>query len=314
MNAVLDTFTFALSVTAPIFLTLLVGYGLARVGLLSESFVDDASKLVFLVTLPALLFFNIFGSDAHLGDEWPLLAAGLIGTVLTVPLAWLAARPFAFGDRSAFIQGAFRGNLGIIGLAWAANAYGPHGLAQAALLMAVITIFYNIAAVALFAVYSQKAKFSWVKLGKDICRNPLILAIVAALIAKAVGLKLPAMIVQTGDYLASVTLPLALLCIGASLDLSMLKRSSFGAFAASGFKLLIVPLVLLTFGWLFGLDEQAMAILFLLAAAPTASASFIMARALGGNSQLAANIIAISTLFSIVTASLGLALLKVSLS
>ena len=53
--------------------------------------------------------------------------------------------------------------------------------------------------------------------------------------------------------------------------------------------------------------------LFLLAAAPTASASFIMARALGGNSQLAANIIAISTLFSIVTASLGLALLKVYL-
>lgn len=314
MDAFQETFSFALSVTAPIFLTLLIGYWLARVGLLRESFVDDASKLVFLVTLPALLFFNIFGSDARLGDEWPLLLAGLIGTVLTVPLAWLAARPFEFGDRSAFIQGAFRGNLGIIGLAWAANAYGPHGLAQAALLMAVITIFYNIAAVALFAVYSQKTKFSWIKLGKDIARNPLILAIVAALIAKAVGLKLPAMLVQTGDYLASVTLPLALLCIGASLDLSMLKRSSFGAFAASGFKLLIVPLVLLGFGWLFRLDGQAMAILFLLAAAPTASASFIMARALGGNSQLAANIIAISTLLSIVTASLGLALLKVSLS
>ncbi|WP_288129228.1 AEC family transporter [Microbulbifer sp.] len=313
MDAVAETFSFALSVTAPIFLTLLVGYGLARVKLLSDSFVDDASKLVFLVTLPALLFFNIFGSDARLGDEWPLLLAGLIGTVLTVPLAWLFARPLEYGDRSAFIQGAFRGNLGIIGLAWAANAYGPHGLAQAALLMAVITIFYNVAAVSLFAVYSQKARFSWKKLGVDILRNPLIVAIVLALIAKGVGLKLPQMIVQTGDYLASVTLPLALLCIGASLDLSMLRRSSFGAFVASGFKLFAVPLVLLGVGFLFQLDGQAMAILFLLAATPTASASFIMARALGGNSQLAANIIAISTLFSIVTASLGLALLKVYL-
>ncbi|WP_043316083.1 AEC family transporter [Microbulbifer sp. HZ11] len=313
MNAIFETFSFALAVTAPIFLTLLVGYGLARVKLLSESFVDDASKLVFLVTLPALLFFNIFGSDAHLGDEWPLLLAGLIGTMLTVPLAWVVARPLAYGDRSAFIQGAFRGNLGIIGLAWAANAYGPAGLAQAALLMAVITIFYNIAAVALFAVYSQKARFSWSKLLKDIARNPLIVAIVAALLAKAVGLKLPHMVVQTGEYLASVTLPLALLCIGATLDLSMLRRSSFGAFAASAFKLLIVPLVLLGIGLMFRLDTQSMAILFLLAATPTASASFIMARALGGNSQLAANIIAISTLFSIVTASLGLALLKVNL-
>lgn len=307
----METFSFALSVTAPIFLTLLVGYGLARVGLLSESFVDDASRLVFLVTLPALLFFNIFGSDAQLGEELPLLVAGLIGTVLTVPLAWVVARPLDYGDRSAFIQGAFRGNLGIIGLAWAANAYGPAGLAQAALLMAVITIFYNVAAVALFAVYSQKAKFSWVKLAKDVATNPLILAIVLALVAKGVGLVLPQMIVQTGDYLASVTLPLALLCIGASLDLSMLRRSSFGAFAASGFKLLVVPFVLVAVGWAFGLDTQSMAILFLLAAAPTASASFIMARALGGNSQLAANIIALSTLFSIVTASIGLALLKV---
>ncbi|WP_226661200.1 AEC family transporter [Microbulbifer aggregans] len=307
----METFSFALSVTAPIFLTLLVGYGLARVGLLSESFVDDASRLVFLVTLPALLFFNIFGSDAQLGEELPLLAAGLIGTVLTVPLAWVVARPLEYGDRSAFIQGAFRGNLGIIGLAWAANAYGPAGLAQAALLMAVITIFYNVAAVALFAVYSQKAKFSWVKLARDVVTNPLILAIVLALVAKGVGLVLPQMIVQTGDYLASVTLPLALLCIGASLDLSMLRRSSFGAFAASGFKLLVVPVVLVAVGWAFGLDTQSMAILFLLAAAPTASASFIMARALGGNSQLAANIIALSTLFSIITASIGLALLKV---
>ncbi|MBY6189455.1 AEC family transporter [Microbulbifer agarilyticus] len=313
MDAVADTFSFALSVTAPIFLTLLVGYGLARAKLLSNSFVDDASRLVFLITLPALLFFNIFGSDAAPTDEWPLLLAGLLGTVLTVPLAWLCARPLAYGDRSAFIQGAFRGNLGIIGLAWAVNAYGPSGLAQAALLMAVITIFYNIAAVALFAVYSQKAKFSWRKLAIDVARNPLIVAIVSALVAKAVGLKLPQMVVQTGEYLASVTLPLALLCIGASLDLSMLRRSSFGAVVASAFKLLVVPVVLVAIGWMFQLDGQSMAILFLLAAAPTASASFIMARALGGNSQLAANIVAISTLFSIVTASLGLALLKVNL-
>ena len=307
----MDTFAFALSVTGPIFLTLLIGYGLARKGLLSEAFVDGASRLVFLVTLPALLFFNIFAAEAQLGDEWPLLAAGLLGTVLTVPLAWLAARPLEWGDRSAFIQGAFRGNLGIIGLAWAANAYGQSGLAQAALLMAVITIFYNVAAVALFAVYSQKATFSWPKLLKDIAQNPLIVAIMLALIAKGIGLTLPQIVMQTGEYLASITLPLALLCIGASLDLSMLRRSSFGAFMASGFKLLIVPVVLLAFGLLFALPPQSMAILFLMAASPTAAASFIMARALGGNSQLAANIVALSTLFSIVTASLGLALLKV---
>lgn len=309
----MEMFAFALSVTGPIFLTLIIGYWLARLGLLRDAFVDDASRLVFMITLPVLLFINIFTADAKLGQELPLLAAGFLGTVITIPLAWVVARPLARGDRSAFIQGAFRGNLGIIGLAWAANAYGSSGLAQAALLMAVVTILYNLAAVVLFAMYSQQASFSWKKLAKDIAQNPLIVAIVLALICKQLGVKLPAILLQTGDYLASITLPLALLCIGASLDFSLLRRSSLAAFGAVGFKLLIVPAVLLAFGWLFQLPSQSMGVLLLLAASPSATVSFIMARAMGGNSQLAANIVALSTLLSIVTASLGLALLEVYL-
>lgn len=309
----MEVFAFALSVTGPIFLTLIIGYVFRHFGLLSDAFVDGASRLVYLVTLPLLLFFNIYSAEAQLGEQLPLLAAGILGTLISIPLAWLAARPLVRGDRSAFIQGAFRGNLGIIGLAWAANAYGESGLAQAALLMAVVTILYNLAAVTLFAVYSQQVAFSWRKLVLDIVQNPLIIAIVLALLCKQIALPLPGMLMQTGEYLASITLPLALLCIGASLDFSLLRRSSAGAFAASGFKLLMVPALLLACGWLWQLPAQSMGVLFLLAAAPSATVSFIMARALGGNSQLAANIIALSTLLSIVTASLGLALLKVYL-
>lgn len=307
----METFAFALSVTGPIFLTLIVGYWLAHIGLLRDAFVDDASKLVFMITLPVLLFINIFTAEAKLGEELPLLAAGLLGTVITIPLAWLAARPLARGDRSVFIQGAFRGNLGIIGLAWAANAYGSGGLAQAALLMAVVTILYNLAAVTLFAVYSSEVRFSWGKLAKDIARNPLIVAIVLALVCREIGLELPEILLQTGDYLASITLPLALLCIGASLDFSLLRRSSLAAFGATAIKLLGVPAVLLGCGWLFRLPAQSMGVLLLLAATPSATVSFIMARAMGGNSQLAANIVALSTLLSILTASLGLALLQI---
>ncbi|SDZ83184.1 AEC family transporter [Microbulbifer marinus] len=307
----METLSSALSVTGPIFLTLLIGYWLANIGLLREAFVDDASRLVFMVTLPVLLFIKIFTAEAELGEQLPLLAAGFLGTLITIPLAWLAARPLAIGDRSAFIQGAFRGNLGIIGLAWAANAYGSSGLAQAALVMAVVTIVYNLTAVTLFAVYSQEVKFSWRRLGRDIAQNPLIIAIVLALFCRQLGLQFPEILLQTGNYLASVTLPLALLCIGASLDFSLLRRSSLTAFGAVAFKLLAVPAVLLAFGWLLRLDPQAMGVLLLLAAAPSATVSFIMARAMGGNSQLAANIVALSTLLSIVTASLGLALLEV---
>ncbi|MFC6979448.1 AEC family transporter [Microbulbifer taiwanensis] len=177
--------------------------------------------------------------------------------------------------------------------------------------MAVVTILYNLAAVTLFAVYSQEVRFSWGKLAKDIAQNPLIIGIVLALLCREIDLQLPAIVLQTGDYLASITLPLALLCIGASLDFSLLRRSSLAAFSAVGFKLLLVPAILLAFGWAFRLQAQAMGVLLLLASAPSATVSFIMARAMGGNSRLAANIVALSTLLSIITASLGLALLGV---
>ncbi|MCW8128307.1 AEC family transporter [Microbulbifer halophilus] len=177
--------------------------------------------------------------------------------------------------------------------------------------MAVVTILYNLAAVTLFAVYSNEVRFSWGKLAKDIARNPLIVAIVLALVCREIGLVLPDILLQTGDYLASITLPLALLCIGASLDFSLLRRSSLAAFGATAIKLLGVPAILLACGWLLQLPAQVMGVLLLLAATPSATVSFIMARAMGGNSQLAANIVALSTLLSIVTASLGLALLQV---
>ncbi|MEW5250832.1 AEC family transporter [Microbulbifer sp. 2201CG32-9] len=307
----METLAFAFSVTGPIFLTLLVGYGLARAKLLSAAFVDGATRLVFLVTLPVLLFVNIFTADAQLSEETPLLLAGLLGTLLTLPLAWLAARPVARSDRSVFIQGGFRGNLGIVGIAWAFNAYGSSGLAQAALLMAVVTILYNLAAVTLFAVYDRRGNtWSWRSLTLDILRNPLILAIVLALLAKQFALSLPQIALQTGHYLASMTLPLALLCIGASLDFSLLRRSTLAAVGACVFKLVAVPAVLLGCGWLLQLPPQAMGVLFLMGATPAATVSFIMARAMGGNSQLAANIVALSTLCCIVSASAGLVLLQ----
>ncbi|WHI53116.1 AEC family transporter [Microbulbifer sp. MLAF003] len=103
----MENLVFALSVTGPIFLMIIGGYLLKYKGIVRDSFIDDASRLVFHVALPALLFINIYSSDANPAQEIDLLVAGVLGTFVMLPLAWLLARPVSPMDRSAFIQGLF---------------------------------------------------------------------------------------------------------------------------------------------------------------------------------------------------------------
>ena len=116
---------------------------------LPDSFVESASRLVFQVTLPALLFLSIVRTDfSTMPSPW-LIVYGLLGTLTGfLILEALAARFIPERrQRGIFVQGSFRGNMGIMGLAYVQNAYGPEGIGAAALLVGSITVLYNILAV-----------------------------------------------------------------------------------------------------------------------------------------------------------------------
>ncbi|MDP5210509.1 AEC family transporter [Microbulbifer sp. 2205BS26-8] len=307
----MEHLAFALSVTGPIFLMIIAGYLLSTRGVVRERFIDDASRLVFHITLPALLFISIYTSNAKPMEEIPLLTAGILGSFIMIPLAWLLARPVMPGDRSAFIQGAYRGNAAIIGLAWVEKAYGVSGVSHSAALVAALTIQFNVIAVVLFVLYNQNTGFGWRKLALELFKNPLILGVIAAILCRILEVKLPDMLRDTIQYLASVSLPLGLICIGASMKLGLLLHSSPTALVASLLKLVAAPAIALVIGWMMGLRPEYLGYLLLMTGAPCAISAFVMAHSMGGNSQLTANIVGLSTLLSVVTASIGLALLKV---
>ncbi|WP_020413036.1 AEC family transporter [Microbulbifer variabilis] len=307
----MENLVFALSVTGPIFLMIIGGYLLKYKGIVRDSFIDDASRLVFHVALPALLFINIYSSDANPAQEIDLLVAGVLGTFVMLPLAWLLARPVSPMDRSAFIQGAFRGNVAIVGLAWIEKAYGSEGVSNSAGLVAALTIQFNVIAVALFVLYNKDRKFGWRMMLWELVKNPLILGVIAAIVCRLLAVRLPEVLHDTIQYLASVGLPLGLICIGASMKMRTLMRSSPTALAASLLKLVVAPIVCLLIGLALGMSPEYLGYLILMTGAPCAISAFVMAHAMGGNSQLTANIVGLSTLLSVVTASIGLALLKV---
>lgn len=302
---------FSISITAPIFLVLIVGVVLERIGMLNDNFVEVASKLVFNVTMPALIFISITQNSKDPGAHLPLLLYSLIATVIGyLALEWIVGKTVArTSDRGIVVQGAFRSNMAIIGLAYCLNAYGNDALAIASVYIGGVMVLYNVLAV-ITINRSMNAQKSIVDSLKAIAKNPLIIAIVVAFAATQVNLKLPEVVTQAGNYFARMTLPLALLCAGASLRFNALRNDLSPALISTIGKLVFMPFLLTLGGYIWGFRGIELGILFLLSSSPSASAGYIMARAMNGNAVLAANIIVLTTLFSLISTSLGVTLLR----
>ncbi|RVU29981.1 AEC family transporter [Neptunomonas marina] len=313
MSQHLETFAYTANVVAPIFFIVFLGFLLKRTRIIDDAFVATASKLVFVVTLPALVFMSISRTNFHAVFNPQMLSYITIATLIVVALiSWQAQRLIQRPeDVGVFIQGAFRGNYGIVGLAVSLNIYGDEGLAKASLILALIIPLYNsLSIIALTLPMKQQNNLSAAKVGVEILKNPLIIAVLLALPFSYFGFTLPAVINRTGDYFADITLPLALMAVGASLNLKSLKHTSSMAFWATATKLVLIPFVLTCVAALLGFADQDVVLMFVLFGTPTAAASFIMAKAMGGNAELAANIILTTTLGSIVSLGAGIFILK----
>jgi hypothetical protein len=208
------------------------------------------------------------------------------------------------------VQGAFRSNLGVIGLALCSNAYGLEGLALASLLMAGLTISYNVFSVFVLSFYA-KSDFVWLVLFADILRNPLIIAIALAFIVGSVNLQIPRAFLSAGEYIGAMALPLALLGTGAGMSLRALRNSSVATSVVVVLKALILPLALVVIAIQIGFRGVDLGVLFLLFVSPTATASYAMVKAFGANDVLAANLVVTTTIVSIFSCSFGLFILKV---
>lgn len=313
MSGIIEQFIFSASITGPICLMLLLGILLRRFHIINDVFIDTASKLVFKVTLPALLFLSIIKSDSIGGSSFPLVTYGVLANILfflfcTITVKWLLKDNHQHG---VVIQGAFRSNTGIIGLAYVANAYGEQGVAIAAIYVAAITVLYNILAVITLSPRGQQSnRHTYRNMLISIIKNPLIIAITLAFVIHKLPISVPQMLINTGQYFANMTLPLALLCTGGSLNISELKHDKVSNFISSSYKLILCPFFITLGGFFWGFRGLELGILFFMTAAPTAAASYVMARAMGGNPTLAANIIALTTVTSMVTATLGIVLIS----
>ncbi len=304
---------FAIFITAPIFCILGLGVLFKRIGWVTEEFARVGSDLVFKVTLPCLLFVKLVETDFRHGLPVMLIIYALIATVAIFLLLdhTLAPKLEDPRQRGVFVQGAFRGNMGIIGLAYCLSAFGEGVVTAASVYLAVMTTLFNVLAVITLTRHQGRpvGQGSLAGVLWGILKNPLILAICAGVLVSLSGLQISEILLNTGGYFAQMTLPLALLCAGASIRLREFQTSPPLYWAVAG-KLMFVPLLITLGGIAVGLRGESLGVLFLMCSAPTAAASYPMAQAMKADHHLAAAIIAATSLGSVVTTTLGIFLLR----
>ncbi|MEE9336174.1 MAG: AEC family transporter [Granulosicoccaceae bacterium] len=292
---------FAFSVTGPILFLLLLGYALKKTKVIDEIFVKQANGLIFNIALPVLLFFAISSKDITESFDLPFVASGVVGTLLLVLLLMLFSKRVPTQQRGVFIQGAYRGNKAIVAVALSVAAYGEAILPTVGVYIAVVTTIYNV-----FAVWVLNSKGAL----KRIVTNPIIIGIVLGSLVSLTNIQLPVVAISTGAYISAMTLPIALICVGANLKLSSLKTNSVLVSTATLVKLIGSPALIVAIGWMFGVRGDLLVILFFMSAAPTASASYVMAQKMTNSGELAAEIIAMTTAFSVISITIGMAVLR----
>ncbi len=314
----IDAIAFAITIVLPNLFLMGLGFFMRKKGQASQAFVDQASYFVFNYCLPALLFFSVVNSDVDYSKQVILIVAGIIVTLILFIGSELYAKRFVRdpADQGVFVQGIFRSNMAIIGLATVANAYGDVGLSIGAVYMGIVTILFNVLAVITLSRVSKSSDDTWfsrsLMIIKKIIKNPLILALLSAFAYKALPLPPVTGVIQTtGSLLAAVALPLALICAGASINIRSMMHLSGLSMQASIGRIVIAPFVAIAVGLAFGLTGVHLGVLFLMVASPTAAASYVMAKAMGGNDILAANILAFTTVFGLFGMAIGAAILRI---
>ena len=296
----------------PIFIIILLGWGVHRRGFLPASFIEPANRLVYYVAIPAMIFQSITKSTVR---EWfnPLvIILPLIALTGAYVCAWAASSAMR-QERSlagTFIQSSGHGNLGYIGLAVAYYFLGDSGLVQASVIAGFMMIWQNVLSVMALQFYAPKTgkTFGLMTYISKIMGNPVIIAVIAGLFISLVGIPVPLILQRSLSIISGLALPTALLIIGASLSLRRIRMFMLTAASAAAIKLMVMPAL----GWglyrLFHVVPADMVPGLILLASPTATVSYVMAKELHGNSDLAVATISASTLLSAGTIMLWLKL------
>lgn len=307
----MDSFILAASVVFPIFALIVLGYVLRRIKMVDAHSLDVINKLVFKVFLPVLLFYNIYKTDVSTVFDGPFLLYALLCILVVAGLLFLLVPLFIKENsrRGVFIQGVFRSNFVLFGLPVTVLLLGENGAGLTSIAIAMVVPVFNILAVVCLEVFRGGKPNLW-KVVKGILTNPLIIASALGILFLLLNIRIPSFVEGVVRDLSRVATPLALVALGGSFTFSAVKGNVPTLTWAVALRLVIVPALAIGVGALFGFRGAQIVALLSMFASPTAVSSYTMAQQMGGDGDLAAQIVVFTSACSILTMFLFIFTLK----
>ena len=322
----ISVFWVAMNALLPIILMILLGYGLKQKGFLSEDFLKSGNWVIFYICFPAMLFINVYDIENFAAINWPLVlyciammlvifVLGMVTAVLVTPVP---------KRRSVIWQSTFRSNFVILGMAIAGALGGTEATSLVAVTASFVIPVFNVMAVVALTVFRGDNGGRRPSLGSvlaDTLRNPHVVGIFLGMACLAIrelqravfgevvfSLQIHLKFLYTLlKNITSLTTPLALLILGGQFVFSAVGGLFKEILAGTLWRVVLSPVLGIGGAWLLSrtgvlnCGPYEYTVLLALFGAPAAVASAIAATEMGGDEQLATQIVVWSTLLSAFT-------------
>ena len=317
----MDSFVYSVNATVPIFLVMILGGVIKKLNIIDDNFVNKANKYVFIVALPAMLFKDIAQSNVKRDFDISFVLFCMIVTTICFVAIWLLSELFMKDDtmKGSFIQGSFRSSAAILGLAFVQNMYSNTGMAPLMIVAAVP--LYNIYSVIVLTFKAKKRNDdgSLIEVSNaenikkaciNIIKNPIIIAIFFGLWFSVLNIKFPVIIDKTITSVASTATPIALIVIGAGFEGRKAIKKIKPTIIGSVIKLILQAGIFLPIAIWMGFRNQELVSILIMLASPSTVSCYIMAKSMNNDEVLASSIIVLTTLFSSVTLTVWIFVLR----
>ncbi len=301
----MENLIYSLNATVPVFIVIIVGYLLKKIGWINEDFIKAANKINFRITLPVLLIQDLMQTDFHQAFDGKFIIFCATVTSICFMGSWVGAK-LLLKDKEItgeFVQASFRSSAAVLGAAFVVNIYGNTGMVPLMIIGAVP--LYNIySVIVLSAECPQKGvtqEKTIITTLKGIITNPIIIGIIIGVLLSVFQVDFPKVVDNTMTNFAKISTPLALLAIGGAFDFGKAIKKVIPAAVATFLKLVGFAAIFLPLAIYIGFREEKLMALIIMLGSPTTPSCFIMAKSMKSEGTLTSSVVVLSTMLSAFT-------------
>lgn len=303
----------ALNAVVPFLIELAFGYLARRLGVFDDAFANKMNAVIFRLFFPCLTFYNIYNASWDAVPSARLLVTAVVSLLgLIVFLCLVVPHIVTEHTRTGVvIQAIYRSNMVLYGIPLTVSLFGDEAAVLAAMLVTICITIYNVSAVVVLEMFRNEGRTSIKTLAIGVCKNPLLQGAAVGLVMFLLQIRIPSSIESVISAFSSMTSPLALFLLGATMHFSEVGKNLRCIAVTLGIKLFVLPAIALVGGYALGLRELELFILVMMYATPIAASSYPMAQNMGSDGELAGQLVVISTAVTLVTLFLWIYIMKV---